>query len=180
VDLILGSFTRTSSTISLLKLKLPPSLPVAPHPEESLYHPKPPIYHTFREEQRMPPKVLSLLFVAITLSPWGVLFLLVCRCRRFAKNIQYLTLYLHSPILIALPLTVPSQAVNGHSSFHCSPPCLRDIDRLVLGRLTHRTSPHLWGHSGTRYSRCRKESAQVLINRSGHIAIRGYCLSMTI
>jgi len=77
VDLILGSFTRTSSTISLLKLKLPPSLPVVPHPEESLYHPKPPIYHTFREEQRMPPKVLSLLFVAIAFSPWGALFFLL-------------------------------------------------------------------------------------------------------
>ncbi|KAF8308258.1 oligosaccharyl transferase delta subunit [Clavulina sp. PMI_390] len=73
VDLILGSFTRKSSTVPLLKLKLPASMPVAPHPEELLYHAKPLISHTFRGEQKMPPKVISLVFAAVALSPWVVL-----------------------------------------------------------------------------------------------------------
>src|SRR5258708_18208609 len=78
VDLILGSFTRVSSTVPLLKLKLPASLPVPPHPEESMYHARPTIYHTFRGEQRTPPKPISLIFVGLALSPWVLLLSLVC------------------------------------------------------------------------------------------------------
>lgn len=77
VDLILGSFTHASSIIPLMKLTVPPSLPVAPHPEEHLYHPKPLLHHTFREEQRMPNKAISTAFVGIALAPWAVLLALV-------------------------------------------------------------------------------------------------------
>ncbi|KAF8342957.1 uncharacterized protein EI90DRAFT_3030827 [Cantharellus anzutake] len=73
VDLILGSFTRAPATIPLFKLKLPASLAVPPHPEESMYHSRRPLYHTFRAEQRTPPAAISLIFVALALSPWILL-----------------------------------------------------------------------------------------------------------
>lgn len=91
VDLILGSYTRESSTIPLLNLGLPASLPVAPHPEESLYHAQKAVFHTFRDEQKMPNKVISLAFAGIAFAPWLVLGGLVCHTFQIFPPSEWLT-----------------------------------------------------------------------------------------
>jgi len=73
VSLILGSFTHESATYDLFDLSIPPSAPVAPHPEEYKFHHQPEIFHTFRPEQKVPNKVISIMFMGATLSPWLVL-----------------------------------------------------------------------------------------------------------
>lgn len=41
----------------------------------------------------MPPKVISLVFVAIALGPWAALFLLVCRHCHFTQHMPCLISY---------------------------------------------------------------------------------------
>ncbi|KAI0044947.1 hypothetical protein FA95DRAFT_1608110 [Auriscalpium vulgare] len=72
VSLILGSFVHTPATVELFDLVVPPSLS-AVHPDEQTFHPLPEIQHTFRPEQKVPPKAVSAVFTGIVLSPWLVL-----------------------------------------------------------------------------------------------------------
>ncbi|EIN08419.1 hypothetical protein PUNSTDRAFT_69138, partial [Punctularia strigosozonata HHB-11173 SS5] len=73
VELLLGSFTHAPAKYTLLSLTLPASGSAPPHPEESTFHPLPPIAHTFRPEQKVPPVFVSAVFVGIVLAPWIVL-----------------------------------------------------------------------------------------------------------
>jgi oligosaccharyltransferase complex subunit delta (ribophorin II) len=49
------------------------------HPEEVFYLPRPELAHTFRPDQKLPPRPISALFAALVLAPWAVLFVLVRR-----------------------------------------------------------------------------------------------------
>ena len=42
-----------------------------------MYGVQPEIAHTFRPEQKIPPKVMSLVFALATLGPWAILLRLV-------------------------------------------------------------------------------------------------------
>lgn len=64
----------------LFDLSLPPSASTPPHPEESTFHVQPEISHTFRPDQKLPPKVISLVFAGLVLSPWALLLGLVSGC----------------------------------------------------------------------------------------------------
>ncbi|KIO24269.1 hypothetical protein M407DRAFT_244508 [Tulasnella calospora MUT 4182] len=73
VSLILGSFRHEGAVYDLFDLSLPPSASTPPHPEESSFHVQPEIAHTFRPDQKSPPKFISLVFAGLVLSPWAVL-----------------------------------------------------------------------------------------------------------
>ncbi|KAF8551639.1 hypothetical protein OG21DRAFT_1466937 [Imleria badia] len=73
VSLILGSFVHDPATFDLFDLYVPASATPAPHPDEASFHPQPPIAHTFRPEQKVPPKVVSAFFAALVLAPWVAL-----------------------------------------------------------------------------------------------------------
>lgn len=77
VSLLLGSFVHSPATFDLFHLHIPPSAPAPVHPEESLYHPRPELAHTFHPEPRLPFRPISALFAALVLAPWAVLFALV-------------------------------------------------------------------------------------------------------
>ncbi|KAI6020002.1 Oligosaccharyltransferase subunit Ribophorin II-domain-containing protein [Pisolithus orientalis] len=73
VSLILGSFVHEPTTFDLFDLYVPSSYTPAPHPDEAKFHELPLIHHTFRPEQKLPPKFVSAVFAALVLSPWLVL-----------------------------------------------------------------------------------------------------------
>ena len=77
VSLILGSFVHDPVTFDLFDLYVPASATPAAHPDEASFYPQPPIAHTFRPEQRLPPKVVSAFFAALVLAPWAALLGLV-------------------------------------------------------------------------------------------------------
>lgn len=76
VELFVGSFVHSPLQAYLFDLVLPPSHPTPKHPEESHYHVKPEIQHTFRPDPTSPPKFISAVFTGVVLAPWAVLALL--------------------------------------------------------------------------------------------------------
>ncbi|KAH7886957.1 Oligosaccharyltransferase subunit Ribophorin II-domain-containing protein [Phlebopus sp. FC_14] len=76
VSLILGSFVHEPAKYDLFDLYIPASSTPAPHPDEALFHVLPPIVHTFRPEQKLPPKAVSAIFTVMVLSPWILLLAL--------------------------------------------------------------------------------------------------------
>ncbi|TDL22867.1 oligosaccharyl transferase delta subunit [Rickenella mellea] len=76
VSLILGSFTHPPAKIYLFDLVLPESQPPPQHPDEASFHVLPEIQHTFRPEQKVPPKAISAFFAGLVVSPWLVLITL--------------------------------------------------------------------------------------------------------
>ncbi|KAI0277915.1 Oligosaccharyltransferase subunit Ribophorin II-domain-containing protein [Russula aff. rugulosa BPL654] len=76
VSLLLGSFVHSPVTFDLFDLHVPPSAPAPVHPEEVFYLPRPELAHTFRPDQKLPPRPISALFAALVLAPWAVLFVL--------------------------------------------------------------------------------------------------------
>src|SRR6185437_675186 len=76
-SLILGSYVHSPVKWDLFDIQLPPSLPASVLPEEELYYPRPTIEHTFRPDQKAPPRVVSALFSLLVLSPWLGLFVAV-------------------------------------------------------------------------------------------------------
>ncbi|KAH6917973.1 Dolichyl-diphosphooligosaccharide--protein glycosyltransferase subunit Swp1 [Coprinopsis sp. MPI-PUGE-AT-0042] len=73
VSLIIGTQDYDPIHSSLFDLVLPASQPAPVHPDEITFHPQPELFHTFRPEQKVPPKVVSLVFAGIALAPWAVL-----------------------------------------------------------------------------------------------------------
>ncbi|KAL1949207.1 hypothetical protein VTO73DRAFT_11013 [Trametes versicolor] len=73
VSLYLGSFVHAPVQYDLFDLVVPPSLPPAQHTEEASFHLRPEIHHTFRPEQKLPPKIISAFFAALLAAPWVVL-----------------------------------------------------------------------------------------------------------
>jgi oligosaccharyltransferase complex subunit delta (ribophorin II) len=73
VTLLLGSFTHSPAKIPLFSLTLPPSHPAPADPFTAL----PEITHSFRPEQKLPPRFISAVFAGMVLAPWVVLFGLV-------------------------------------------------------------------------------------------------------
>ncbi|KAI0070111.1 oligosaccharyl transferase delta subunit [Panus rudis PR-1116 ss-1] len=73
VELIIGSFVHSPLKVELFDLFLPASQPAPQHPDEPSFHPLPEIHHTFRPEQKLPPRFISAVFAALVLSPWVVL-----------------------------------------------------------------------------------------------------------
>ena len=86
VSLIVGSFVHDPVTFDLFDLQLPVSQPAPQHPEEASFHPRPLIEHTFRPEQKLPPKTISMVFTALVVSPWIVLLGLVCTVHLVSLN----------------------------------------------------------------------------------------------
>ncbi|KAG6819562.1 hypothetical protein H0H93_010727 [Arthromyces matolae] len=76
VTLIIGSPIHTPFKVELFDLVVPASQPAPVHPNEQTFHPLPEIHHTFRPEPKLPPRPISLLFSAVVLAPWAVLFVL--------------------------------------------------------------------------------------------------------
>ncbi|KDQ13352.1 hypothetical protein BOTBODRAFT_160644 [Botryobasidium botryosum FD-172 SS1] len=77
VSLILGSFNVAPAHIQLFAAYLPASAPVVPHEEEVTFHLQLEIVHTFRPDQKHPPKLISAVFAGVALAPWAVLFYLL-------------------------------------------------------------------------------------------------------
>lgn len=79
VTLILGSPSHSPLKVELFDLHIPASHPAPQHPDEASYHPLPLIEHTFRPDQKLPPKPVSAIFTGLTFAPWVVLLGLVSR-----------------------------------------------------------------------------------------------------
>ncbi|KAF7790509.1 hypothetical protein EIP86_001465 [Pleurotus ostreatoroseus] len=73
VSLIIGSFEHSPKKIELFDLYLPESQPPPQHRDDATFHPLPEIAHTFRPEQKVPPKFISAVFSGLALAPWLVL-----------------------------------------------------------------------------------------------------------
>jgi len=76
VTLLLGSFVHAPTKIELFDLYLPSSHAPPQHSEEASFHILPTIKHTFRPEQKLPPKIISAVFAGIVVSPWVILLAL--------------------------------------------------------------------------------------------------------
>ncbi|KAJ7293390.1 oligosaccharyl transferase delta subunit [Mycena rebaudengoi] len=76
VSLIIGSPKHVPLRLELFDMYLPASHPPPVHPDEASFHPLPLIEHTFRSEQKVPPRPISALFAALAVSPWVVLIAL--------------------------------------------------------------------------------------------------------
>ena len=77
VSLYIGSFVHTPLQVELFDLAVPPSQPPAQHSDEIFFHSRPEIFHTFRAEQKVPPKFISAVFTVFLAAPWVVLLGLV-------------------------------------------------------------------------------------------------------
>ncbi|KZT25741.1 hypothetical protein NEOLEDRAFT_1133271 [Neolentinus lepideus HHB14362 ss-1] len=86
VSLLLGSYKHSPASLPLFSLSIPPSAPVSP----DSFAPLPEITHTFRPEQKVPPKFVSAVFSAIVIAPWVVLLGLW-------STLRYSTPHLFSP-----------------------------------------------------------------------------------
>jgi oligosaccharyltransferase complex subunit delta (ribophorin II) len=75
--LLLGSHIYAPAALSLFELILPASHPAPVAADEATFHPLPEIFHTFRPEQKLPPKFISAVFAGVVLAPWTVLLFLV-------------------------------------------------------------------------------------------------------
>ena len=73
MSLIIGSFVHKPLSVDRFDLIAPASQPVAPHPEEVYYHPRPGIEHTFHPGQKAPSAFISTIFSALVFSHWVVL-----------------------------------------------------------------------------------------------------------
>ncbi|KAH7910254.1 Dolichyl-diphosphooligosaccharide--protein glycosyltransferase subunit Swp1 [Hygrophoropsis aurantiaca] len=73
VTLILGSFVHEPAKYELFDLYIPASQPAPKHPDEVTFSVLPTIEHTFRPEQKLPPKAISAIFASAVLAPWVVL-----------------------------------------------------------------------------------------------------------
>ncbi|KAF8190448.1 oligosaccharyl transferase delta subunit [Pholiota molesta] len=73
VSLIIGSSQHDPLSIELFDLVLPRSQPAPQHPLEATYHPLPEIQHTFRPENKLPPRFISAVSAAVVLAPWAIL-----------------------------------------------------------------------------------------------------------
>ncbi|TFK49100.1 hypothetical protein OE88DRAFT_1646672 [Heliocybe sulcata] len=69
VSLLLGSYKHSPASLDLFTVSVPASVPAPADP----FAPLPEITHTFRPEQKVPPKFISAVFSAIVLAPWVVL-----------------------------------------------------------------------------------------------------------
>ncbi|KAF7984704.1 hypothetical protein HWV62_13006 [Athelia sp. TMB] len=76
VSLLLGSFVHDPATIELFDLVVPASQPPPVHPDEASFHILPTLHHTFRPEQKLPPRFISAVFSGLVLSPWVLLLAL--------------------------------------------------------------------------------------------------------
>ncbi|KZT60929.1 hypothetical protein CALCODRAFT_480321 [Calocera cornea HHB12733] len=81
VTLLLALPPHAPLSLHLLQLQLPLSEPAPIHPEDHLYHPQPELFHTFRPDERVPPRVVSLLGAGAVGAPWLVLLLLLGNLR---------------------------------------------------------------------------------------------------
>ncbi|KAI1786739.1 oligosaccharyl transferase delta subunit [Ganoderma leucocontextum] len=73
VSLYVGSFKHDPAQFNLFDLVVPASQAPAHHPDEAFFHPRPEIFHTFRPEQKVPPKFISAVFTVFLAAPWVVL-----------------------------------------------------------------------------------------------------------
>ncbi|KAF5330170.1 hypothetical protein D9611_010525 [Ephemerocybe angulata] len=73
VSLIIGTPNYDPITVRLFDLILPASQPAPTHPDEASFHVRPELHHTFRPDQKLPPKAVSLFFAGLTFAPWVVL-----------------------------------------------------------------------------------------------------------
>ncbi|KAI0763105.1 oligosaccharyl transferase delta subunit [Trametes elegans] len=73
VSLIVGSFVHSPVHYELFDLVVPPSQPAPHHPDEASFQVRPEIQHTFRPDQKSPPKVISAFFTILLAAPWVVL-----------------------------------------------------------------------------------------------------------
>lgn len=77
VTLLIGAPSYSPVSVQLPDLIIPASHPAPIHPDEASFHTRPEIHHTFRAEQKLPPKAISAIFAVIVLAPWVVLVGLV-------------------------------------------------------------------------------------------------------
>ncbi|KXN84059.1 Dolichyl-diphosphooligosaccharide--protein glycosyltransferase subunit 2 [Leucoagaricus sp. SymC.cos] len=73
VTLYIGKPDYTPVAAELFDLYVPHSQPPPVHPDEASFHPLPEIQHTFRPEQKLPPKIVSAVFSGLVIAPWALL-----------------------------------------------------------------------------------------------------------
>lgn len=117
VSLILGSFTHDPARLELFNLAVPPSAPVAPHPDATAFALRPEITHTFRPEPKVPAKFISATFAGLVLAPWVVLLGLV----RYGSGISFLHQSLKSRTVGLRPPERTAPIQPQHPPLHCLP-----------------------------------------------------------
>jgi hypothetical protein len=153
VSLILGSFVHKPASFDLFDLHIPPSAPAPVHAEEVLYHPRPEIMHTFRADQKLPPRPVSALFTAISLAPWAALFVLV-RVVSFLRFMRFgfcalLTTGLWVVLIVGCGTPRhPAPLLTKHPLFRTLPYPHRGPPILVLDRASSWTNPLVWLRCG--------------------------------
>ena len=145
VSLVVGSFVHKPLTVNFFDLIIPASQPVAPHPEEVHYHPRPAIEHTFRPGQKTPPAFISAVFSALVLAPWIVLVGLVCSLP-LAQSPCQLTLW--SCAVVATFSQSPTLVLPKDISIYLHSRGFRITVVLVLGRLEVGSGPTLRRRAG--------------------------------
>ncbi|KAH8829329.1 oligosaccharyl transferase delta subunit [Flagelloscypha sp. PMI_526] len=104
VELFIGAPDYSPISATLFYLTVPASQPPISHPDEASYHLRPEIHHTFRPDQKLPPKFISAVSTLLVIAPWVVLLGLW-------SQISYKTPYLFSPSI--LPFTASLGAFEG-------------------------------------------------------------------
>ncbi|PFH48015.1 hypothetical protein AMATHDRAFT_76926 [Amanita thiersii Skay4041] len=70
VTLLIGSPNHTPLSADLFDLYVPASQPAPVHQDEASFHILPEINHTFRAEQKLPPRPISAVFALFVVAPW--------------------------------------------------------------------------------------------------------------
>ena len=121
VSLYIGSFVHDPVQFELFDLVVPPSQPPAQHPDEASFHPRPEIVHTFRPEQKVPPKFISGVFTLFLAAPWVVLLGLVSPLRAVPPPYTRIA---HTRAAVGThPSASPPSIRPEHPALHWDPGC---------------------------------------------------------
>lgn len=140
VSLLLGSFEHDPARYELLDLVLPASQPAPQHADEATFSLLPEIAHTFRPDQKLPPKAISAAFSALVTAPWLALFFLVrlnslcSQCLRYLAQPQSMVYLRIPPIVVQVRHQSSPPLRPAGPTIHQPPRGVRRVAPLVLGR----------------------------------------------
>lgn len=137
VTLYLGKSEYTPVAAELFDLYVPASQPAPVHPDEASFHPLPEIKHTFRSDQKLPPKIVSAVFSGLVVAPW---FLLLGLVRSSLLSRKIFSHHIFLIVVSSLP-TPDTHLLTQHPSLHCQPRGVRNPHLLLLGQPQARPSP---------------------------------------
>ena len=144
VTLLIGSSLHDPLSVELFDLILPPSLPAPEHPDAASYHPLPEIKHTFRQDNKLPPRFISAVSAALVVTPWVILLSLVSSFFPLPHCLQCVYIVWLMTITVVSSCPAPNTPFfSEHFAIHSLPRRIRRSTILVLGRSQTRSSPPL-------------------------------------